>query len=208
MKISKIFYFFVLVLNLIITTNSSYGSNHKSNKNIKDVYEHLKNNQFSEAINELKNLSEKNKPRAQLLYAKILYSGDITTQDFEMSYFWANTSKLGGLKNSSNILDKLNDLIDDENKLKINEKIKLFLNKLAITGNKLAIIQIAKWNLELSPEPNFENAYKWYNIAVALGIKSAKTKRDEMIKNIENQRLFEIQKESIKIFNKINNLGG
>ena len=198
----------MLVLNLIIKTNSSYGSSHSSNKNIKDVYEHLKKNQFSEAINELKSLSEKNKPKAQLLYAKILYSGDITTQDFEMSYFWANTSKLGGLKKSSNILDKLNDLIDDENKIKINEKIKLFLNKLAITGNKLAIVQIAKWNLELSPEPNFENAYKWYNIAVALGIKSAKTKRDEMIKNIENQRLFEIQKESIKIFNKIKNLGG
>jgi hypothetical protein len=41
-----------------------------------------------------------------------------------------------------------------------------------------------------------------------MGIKSAKIKRDEMIKNIENQRLFEIQKESIKIFNKIINLGG
>ena len=35
-----------------------------------------------------------------------------------------------------------------------------------------------------------------------------KIKRDEMIENIENQRLFEIQKESIKIFNAINNLGG
>ena len=45
-----------------------------------------------------KNLSQKNKPKAQLLYAKILYSGEITTQDFEMSYFWANTSKLGGVK--------------------------------------------------------------------------------------------------------------
>ena len=125
-----------------------------------------------------------------------------------MSYFWANTSKLGGLEKSSNILDKLNDLIDDENKFKINEKIKIFLEKLALSGDKLAIVQIAKWNLELLPEPNFENAYKWYNIAVALGIKSAKIKRDEMIENIENQRLFEIQKESIKIFNKINNLGG
>ena len=52
--------------------------------------------------------------------------------------------------------------------------------------------------LELAPEPNFENAYKWYNIAVALGIKSAKTKRDEMIQNIENQRLFEIQKDPLK----------
>ena len=206
MKISKIINFLLLTLYLIIVTNPSYSNNH--NNNLKNVYEHLRNKQFTEAINKLKDLSEKNKPEAQLLYAKILFSGEITTQDFEMSYFWSNTSKLGGLKKSSNIINKLNDLIDEENKLKINEKIKIFFNKLALAGNKLAIVQIAKWNLELSPEPNFENAYKWYNIAVALGIKTAKIKRDEMIENIEKQRLFEIQKESIKIFNKINNLGG
>ena len=206
MKISKIIYFFLLTLYLIIVSNKSYSNNH--NNNLENVYEHLRNKQFTEAINELRDLSEKNKPEAQLLYAKILYSGEITTQDFEMSYFWANTSKLGGLKKSSNIINKLNDLIDEENKLKINEKIKMFLSKSALSGDKLAIVQVAKWNLELSPEPNFENAYKWYNIAVALGIKSAKIKRDEMIENIEKQRLFEIQKESIKIFNKINNLGG
>ena len=206
MKISKIIHFFLLTLYLIIVSNKSYSNNH--NNNLENVYEHLRNKQFTEAINELRDLSEKNKPEAQLLYAKILYSGEITTQDFEMSYFWANTSKLGGLKKSSNIISKLNDLIDEENKFKINEKIKMFLSKSALSGDKLAIVQVAKWNLELSPEPNFENAYKWYNIAVALGIKSAKIKRDEMIENIEKQRLFEIQKESIKIFNKIKNLGG
>ena len=206
MKISNIIRFFLLTLYLIIVSNKSYSNNH--NNNLENVYEHLRNKQFTEAINKLKDLSEKNKPEAQLLYAKILYSGEITTQDFENSYFWANTSKLGGLKKSSNIIFKLNDLIDEENKLKINEKIKQFLNKSALAGDKLAIVQIAKWNLELSPEQNFENAYKWFNIAVALGIKSAKIKRDEMIENIEKQRLFEIQKESIKIFNKINNLGG
>ena len=205
MKISKIIHFFLLTLYLIIVSNKSYSNNHN---NLENVYEHLRNKQFTEAIDKLKVLSEKNKPEAQLLFAKILYSGEITTQDFEMSYFWANTSKLGGLKKSSNIISKLNDLIDEENKLKINEKIKMFLNKSALSGDKLAIVQIAKWNLELSPEPNFENAYKWYNIAVALGIKTAKIKRDEMIKNIEKQRLFEIQKESINVFNKINNLGG
>ena len=206
MKISKIIHFFLLILYLIIAANKSYSNNH--NNNLENVYEHLRNKQFTEAINKLRDLSEKNKPEAQLLYSKILYSGEITTQDFEMSYFWANTSKLGGLKKSSDIISKLNDLIDEENKLKIHEKIETFLNKSALTGDKLAIVQIAKWNLELSPEPNFENAYKWYNIAVALGIKTAKIKRDEMIDNIEKQRLFEIQKESIKIFNKINNRGG
>ena len=191
---------------LIIVSASSHSNNH--NNNLKNVYEHLRNKQFTKAINTLRDLSENNKPEAQLLFAKILYSGEITTQDFEMSYFWANTSKLGGLKKSSNIISKLNDLIDEENKVKINEKIKMFLNKSALSGDKLAIVQVAKWNLELSPEPNFENAYKWYNIAVALGIKSAKIKRDEMIENIEKQRLFEIQKESINIFKKINNSGG
>ena len=206
MNINKITYLIVLALYLPIFNGALYGNSH--NNKINNVYEYLRNKQFFEAIDELKNLSKRNKPRAQLLYSKILYSGDITTQDFEMSYFWANTSKLGGLKKSSDILDKLNNLIDDENKFEINEKIKLFLEKLALSGDKLAVIQIAKWNLELSTEPNFENAYKWYNIAVALGIKSAKIKRDEMIKNIESQRLFDIQKESIKIFNKINNLGG
>ncbi len=206
MKISKIIRFFMLTLYLIVASNKSYSDNH--NYNLKNVYDQLRNKQFTEAINKLKGLSEKNKPEAQLLYAKILYSGEITTQDFEMSYFWANTSKLGGLKKSANLISKLNNLIDEENKLKINEKIKIFLNKSALAGDKLAIVQIAKWNIELSSEPNFENAYKWYNIAVALGIKTAKIKRDEMIQNIEKQRLFEIQKESIKIFNKINNLGG
>ncbi len=206
MKIYKIIYFFISALYIIIVSNVSYANNH--NNNLKNVYEHLRNKEFSEALNELKTLSQKNKPKAQLLYAKILYSGEITTQDFEMSYFWANTSKLGGVKKSSNLLNKLNDLIDNENKLKINEKIREFLEKLALSGNKLAIVQIARWNLVLSPEENFENAYKWYNIAVALGIKSARVKRDEMLDNIENQRLFEIQKESINIFNKINNLGG
>ena len=206
MKVSKIIHFLLLTLYLILVSNKSFSNNH--NNNLENVYKNLRNKQFTEAINKLKDLSEKNKPEAQLLYAKILYSGEITTQDFEMSYFWANTSKLGGLKKSSNIISKLNDLIDEENKFKINEKIKIFLNKSALAGDKLAIVQIAKWNIELSPEPNFENAYKWYNIAVALGIKSAKIKRDEMIKKIEKQRLFEIQKESIKIFNKINNLGG
>ena len=206
MKISKIIYFFILTLHFLILNSTSFSNSH--NNDIKKVYEHLRNKNFSEAINRLKFLSEKNNPNAQLLYSKILYSGEIITQDFEMSYFWANTSKLGGLKDSSKILDKLNNLIDNEHKSKINEKIKVFLEKLSLSGNKLAIVQIAKWNLEYSPEPNFENAYKWYNIAVALGIKSAKIKRDEMIENIENQRLFEIQKESIKIFNKINNIGG
>ena len=42
---------------LPILDNPSYGNSH--NSNIKSVYEHLRNKQFSEAINKLNNLSKK-----------------------------------------------------------------------------------------------------------------------------------------------------
>ena len=39
---------------------------------------------------------------AQYLYSQILYSGNITPQNFEKSYFWSAISDLGGFKNSKN----------------------------------------------------------------------------------------------------------
>ena len=58
-----------------------------------------------------------------------MYSGEITTQDFEKSYFWAIIAKLGGIKKINNLIDKLDDLIIEELKLKIHDEIKLFLRK-------------------------------------------------------------------------------
>ena len=117
-------------------------------------------------------------------------------------------ARLGGIKKINNLINKLDDIIIEELKLKIHDEIKLFLEKQALKGNKLAVIQVARWNLELAVEPNYENAYKWYNVAVALGIKSARMNRDDMLNEIDKQRLFEIQKESNTIFKKIKNLGG
>ena len=54
---SIIFNFLLLTLFLIIVTNPSYSNNH--NNNLKNVYENLRNKQFTEAINKLKDLSEK-----------------------------------------------------------------------------------------------------------------------------------------------------
>ena len=57
MKISKIIHFFLLTLYLIVLSNKSYSNNH--NNNLENVYDHLRNKQFTEAINKLKDLSEK-----------------------------------------------------------------------------------------------------------------------------------------------------
>ena len=74
--------------------------------------------------------------------------------------------------------------------------------------NKLAIIQIAKWHIELSEEIDYINAYKWYNVAVASGIKSAAKKRDKIINELSGEEIIEAQKQSNDIFKKINKVGG
>ena len=53
--------------------------------------------------------------------------------------------------------------------------------------------------------PDLINAYTWYNIAVAQGIKTAKPKRDEVLNNLDEKDLLEAQALSIKLFKKINN---
>ena len=58
-----------------------------------------------------------------------MYTGEITTQNFEKSYFWATIAKLGGIKKINNLIDKLDSLIIDELKFKVHDEIKIILQK-------------------------------------------------------------------------------
>ncbi len=68
--------------------------------NLQNIYTLLQEKNFEEGIKNLQTLSEQNDINAQLLYSKILFSGDLTPQDFENSYFWGFSALLGGLKKS------------------------------------------------------------------------------------------------------------
>ena len=79
------------------------------------------------------------------------------------------------------------------------------MEKRAFAKDKKAIIQIAKIYENFTEPPDLVNAYTWYNIAVAQGIKTAKPKRDEVLNNLNEQDLLDAQSLSIKLFKKINN---
>ena len=172
---------------------------------LKNIYKLLQEKKFEESILNLEVLSNQNDINAQLLYSKILLSGDITPQDFEKSYFWAFSALLGGLKKSSNILEKLDDYLTEKQIEEITNKLKEFLEKRTYKKDKRAIIQIAKLYETFIDPPDILNAYTWYNVAVALGIKSAKSKRDEILENLNEKDLLDAQTLSIKLFKKINN---
>ena len=112
---------------------------------------------------------------------------------------------LGGLKKSSSILEKLEKYLTEKQIEEITIKLREFLEKRAFAKDKRAIIQIAKLYERFTEPPDLVNAYTWYNIAVAQGIKTAKSKRDELLDNLDEKFLLEAQTLSIKLFKKINN---
>ena len=202
---SKIFIltFLTFFILTFINPNKAFSNNEKID--IKNIHQLLKDKEFTETIKKLEELSLENNIKAQLLYSKILFSGDIIPQNFEKSYKWATTSSLGGLKDSSQILKKIKSYLTEEQLIPINESIEKFLEKRAFINDKRAIIQIAKFYEKNSNPPEMINAYSWYSIAVAKGIKSAKKKRDNILKDLNEKDLTEAQKLSSKLFKQIKN---
>ncbi len=204
----KVFYFFIFfVLSTSFLNTAAFSKDHNQTS-LKVVYNLLSAKNFDKALNVLEELSKQNNVKAQHLYSQILYAGNIIPQDFEMSYYWSNISSLGGYKKSTKIVKLLEDFLAEEQKIKIKNNLRNFLEKHAMKKNKLAIIQIAKWHLNLSEEKDYTNAYKWFNVAVAVGIKSAIKKRNEIIGELSSEQILEAQKLSNEIFNKINQSGG
>ena len=193
----------ILIVYLLFVP--SYLSANETKPNLQNIYTLLQEKKFEEGIKTLQILSEENDINAQLLYSKILFSGDLTPQDFENSYFWGFSALLGGLKKSSNILEKLSEYLTEEKINEITTKLTEFLEKRAFAKDKKAIIQIAKIYENYTEPPDLVNAYTWYNIAVAQGIKTAKPKRDEVLNSLNEQDLLDAQSLSIKLFKKINN---
>ena len=183
----------------------SFSLANEKKQNLQNIFTLLQEKNFEEGIKNLQILSEQNDINAQLLYSKILFSGDLTPQDFENSYFWGFSALLGGKKKASNILEKLNEYLNEEQIRDITTKLREFLEKRAYEKDKRAIVQIAKIYENFTEPPDLINAYTWYNIAVAQGIKTAKSKRDEVLNNLNEKDLLDAQSLSIKLFKKINN---
>jgi TPR repeat protein len=192
-------------LIILYILGSSLSLAEVKNTEMQIIYKLLQEKKFKEGIKQLEVLSKKNNLNAQLLISKIFLTGDLTPQDFENSYFWASSALLGGLKKSQIILKNLDGYLTEKQINKIKEKLRMFLEKRAIDNDKRAIVQIAKLYENYLDQPDMINAYTWYNIAVAQGIKSAKTKRNEILNELSEKDLLEAQSLSIKLFKQINN---
>ena len=101
-KKNKIIYIFTFLIFLF----PQYSTANNEDMLIQKVYKLLQDKKFTESIDTLDELSQNNNIQAQLLYSKILFAGNIIPQDFNQSYLWANMAFLGGIKKSSQLIEK------------------------------------------------------------------------------------------------------
>jgi len=82
-------------------------------------------------------------------------------------------------------------------------KVEDHLEKRVETGEFEAIPQLAYYHHALLPEADYEQAYLWYAIAVALNLPEMEERRDEMEVEIEPEQLAALQKKTTDIFNRL-----
>ena len=183
----------IIILYLLFV--SSYSLANEKKQNLQNIYTLLQEKKFKEGLNNLQILSEKNDIDAQLLYSKILFSGDLTPQDFEKSYFWGFSALLGGLKKSSNILEKLNEFLTEEQIRDITIKLiefleKSYVKKIDVEVHNASSVKSLKWYIKAFKAHPFA---RWKFAIDGLPKDSHKYRINQ-----DGEKLFNVMKESVK----------
>ena len=82
-------------------------------------------------------------------------------------------------------------------------KVEDHLERRVETGEFEAIPQLAYYHHAFLPEADYEQAYLWYAIAVALNLPDVLELRDEMEDEIEPEQIAVLQTQTTDIFNRL-----
>ena len=82
-------------------------------------------------------------------------------------------------------------------------KVEDHLERRVETGEFEAIPQLAYYHHAFLPEADYEQAYLWYAIAVALNLPEMTERRDEMEDKIEPEQIAVLQNKTTDIFNRL-----
>ena len=141
---------------------------------------------------------------AQYNMAVLLQAGKGRPRNYPDALYWGWLAQLGGIEEAEDIADEvLNALTEDDIKAvraRVGESLQARIDK----GDIKAIAQFAEYQLTIKEEPDYNTAYIWYSIAVALNIPDTVDRRDETESDIELKDLARLQEEARELFDKYN----
>ena len=185
---------------LLADSHSIDASDATFNEAVKAV----KDKDFRHAMTLFTLQAENHQHDAQYNLALLLEAGKGAPQDFVSALDWAWSAQLGGITDAKELADGLADILPEGTIAAVRESVATRLQARIDAGDAAAIPQFAAYQLILLEEPNYETAYIWYSIAAALGLKGTLEARDDARKNVEDERIIELQAEAGTIYESLN----
>ncbi len=137
---------------------------------------------------------------AQYNLALLLKTGRGTPQHYPDALMWAWLSHLGGIEKAKAMADEVVDKLDEASVTAVREKIAERLQKRIEGGDKKAVMQFARYHLEIVAESDYQKAYFWYSIAAALGLEGGSEGRDAAAEELSAEQIISTQEEARSAF--------
>ena len=163
----------------------------------------VKDKNFQLAINLFETAADRSEYEAQYNLAYLLRHGKGRPQNYTEALYWAKLAQLGGIELAEELAEEIEDRLTEKQLKPILDRVAVTLERRIETGEFEAIPQLAAYHHSLLPEPDFEQAYLWYAIAVALSLPEVIELRDDMEDEVEPDQIAALQEESTAIFNRL-----
>ena len=205
MKIITITYIFFLFFylcsfSLAQENNPDYDPNFVQ---FQKGVEAVKNKEYAIAADIFEELAIAGDMDAQFNYAILVRNGLGRAQNYSEALYWTWLSYASGLEKADKVLEKIIELVPEESHQQIRERVSLFILNKINSGDRAFLLNFGKYYLNILPEEDYNKSYLFYSIAAAFGEDGAKEKRDEILVDVDNEKIVEIQTQASDMFQKL-----
>ena len=205
MKIFTITYIFFLFFylcsfSLAQENNPDYDPNFVQ---FQKGVEAVKNKEYALAADIFEELAITGDMDAQFNYAILVRNGLGRAQNYSEALYWTWLSYASGLEKADKVLKKILELVPEESHQQIRERVSLFILNKINSGDRGSLLNFGKYYLNILPEEDYNKSYLYYSIAAAFGEDGAKEKRDEILIDVDNEKIVEIQTQASEMFEKL-----
>ncbi len=162
--------------------------------------EAVRDKKYTIAVEHFEILAKQSQYDAQYNLALLMKQGLGIPQNYPEALKWTWLAHLGGVKKAQGLADMLLDLVPEKRQDKTRDQVSDNLTSRIESGDLTALTQFARFHLDVLVEPDYETAYSWYSVAAALKMPGGIRGREEVIDEIDPEKLVELQDEATEIF--------
>ena len=162
--------------------------------------EAVRDKKYTIAVEHFEILAKQSQYDAQYNLALLMKQGLGIPQNYPEALKWTWLAHLGGVEKAQGLADMLLDIVPENRQDKTRDQVSDNLTSRIESGDLTALTQFARFHLDVLVEPDYETAYSWYSVAAALKMPGGIRGREDVIDEIDPEKLVELQDEATEIF--------